>query len=68
MNILENGNISIAYMRSNGVLDFSDAIILTPEEFEQLTPADITAIQDQRFASWLEHVTVMSNQLIEEQI
>lgn len=69
MNILENGNISIPYMRSNGILEFSDTIILTPEDFEQMTPEDIKTIQDNRFTTWLEHVITASEQpAVEDQI
>jgi hypothetical protein len=63
MNIetLETGMISIRYMRTNGVFQFTDSIIMTAEEFAVATPEDITVMQDQRFAQWLENVTVSSD-------
>ena len=64
MNVLtlETGMISIRYMRTNGVFQFTDSIVLTAEEFDMLTPEDITVMQDQRFATWLENVTAASLQ------
>lgn len=64
MNVLtlETGMISIRYMRTNGVFQFTDSIVLTAEEFDMLTPEDITVMQDQRFAAWLENVTAASDQ------
>lgn len=60
INILENGDISIPYMRSNGMFQFTDAIILKSEDFATLTPEDIRTMQDNRFASWVEHVIAAS--------
>jgi hypothetical protein len=59
---LETGMISIRYMRTNGVFQFTDSIVLTAEEFDMLTPEDITVMQDQRVATWLENVTAASEQ------
>ena len=62
INVLDNGDISIPYMRSNSKYQFTDAIILKPDDFAILTPDDIKTMQDNRFTTWLEHVETASNQ------
>lgn len=53
--------ISIPYSRSNGVYTFTDAILLDDDVYAAMTPEEITAMQDARFATWLACVEEASN-------
>jgi hypothetical protein len=48
--------ISIPYSRTNGIYTFTDAIILDDDVYAAMTPEEITAMQDARFAAWVTHV------------
>lgn len=55
--------ISIPYSRSNGIYTFTDAILLDDDVYAAMTPEEIIAMQDARFAAWLAHVEEASNTL-----
>jgi hypothetical protein len=56
-NIIEDGRISIPYRRERGNLSFTDAIILSQEEYDIMTEEHISAIMDERFERWYQLVT-----------
>jgi len=58
--------ISIPYTRTNGVHKFMDTIILSEDDYAAITPEEITAMQDDRFAAWVAHVEQASNAPPEE--
>jgi hypothetical protein len=58
--------ISIPYSRTNGVYTFTDTIILSEDAYAAMTPEEITAMQDARFAAWVAHVEEASNAPVEE--
>jgi hypothetical protein len=45
--------ITIDFERGEEPWLFRDAIVLTEEEYAKLTPADIEAMEDKRYADWL---------------
>jgi hypothetical protein len=53
--------ISIPYSRTNGVYTFTDTVILSEDAYAAMTPEEITAMQDARFAAWVAHVEEASN-------
>lgn len=48
-----DGYVTIEFERGVEPYLFRDAIVLTPEEYAQLTPEQITAMEDQRYQNWL---------------
>ena len=61
MIVLDDGNISVPFSRTNGMYTFTDALVMAPNAYEALTPDEITAMQDARFAAWLDFITAASN-------
>ena len=55
--ILEDGRISIPFIKSNSKYSFSDSIILSPEERAEITDEQLEALKQQRFDNWLAIVT-----------
>lgn len=53
--------IEIPYTRSDGRFTFSDTLILDEEIYAAMTPEEVTAMQDARFAAWLDYVTKASD-------
>lgn len=49
--------VVIEFVRHEGPAPFSDAIVLTAEEFAALQPGDIDAMQEARFQAWLLAIT-----------
>jgi hypothetical protein len=58
--------ISIPYSRTNGIYTFTDTIILSEDAYANMTPEEITEMQDARFSSWVLHVEEASNAPVEE--
>lgn len=56
-NIIEDGRISIPYRRERDNLFFTDAIILSQEEFDSMTEEQISTIMDERFDRWYQLIT-----------
>lgn len=54
--------ISIPYTRSNGQFTFSDTLFIDEEVYATMTSDDVTAMQDARFAAWLDHLQSASNE------
>jgi hypothetical protein len=61
MIILEDGQISVPFTRTNGQYTFTDALVMPPQAHEALTETEIIAMQDARFAAWLDFITVASS-------
>jgi hypothetical protein len=61
MIILEDGQISVPFTRTNGQYTFTDALVMAPNAYDALTPDEITAMQDARFVAWLDFITEASN-------
>lgn len=57
VNKLSDGRISIPFTREEGVQIYSDAIVLSEKEYEQLTENEITAMMDFRFNKWYQMIT-----------
>ena len=66
MIVLDNGNVSVFFSRTNGVHTFTDALVMPPDVYDALTPEEMTAMQDARFAAWLNFVIAASNAPVEE--
>ena len=66
MIVLDNGNVSVPFSRTNGVHTFTDALVMPPNVYDALTPDEITAMQDTRFVAWLDFITAASNAPVEE--
>lgn len=49
--------IQIEFERSFGGMVFRDALFLTDDELAALTPEQVEAMKDARFASWLAALT-----------
>jgi hypothetical protein len=49
--------VVIEFTRNEGPAPFSDAIVLTAEEYAALQPGDIDAMQEARFQAWLLAIT-----------
>jgi len=45
------------FEREYNGMTFRDAIYFTPEEYAALTPQQITAMEDERFANWVSVIT-----------
>ena len=45
--------VTIEFERGEEPWFLRDAIVLTEEEYAKLTPADIEAMEDKRYADWL---------------
>jgi hypothetical protein len=54
---LEDGRISIPFVRNRDQYIFTDAIILSQEERDAMTEEQLSAIMDQRFERWYQVVT-----------
>ena len=61
MIVLDNGNVSVPFSRTNGVHTFTDALVMPPNVYDALTPDEIKTMQDARFAAWLNFVIAASN-------
>lgn len=48
--------IEIPYTRTDGVLTFSDTLFIDEDVYATMTSEEVMAMQDARFASWLDHV------------
>ena len=48
-----DGMVSIDFEMTDGVNTLKDAIVVTQAQYDQLTPADIEAIEQQRWDNWL---------------
>ena len=48
--------ISIPYQRSNGVFTFTGTLVLEDDVYNAMTPEEIKAMQDEKFASWLTYI------------
>lgn len=57
VNNLNNGMVSIPFTRELGAQTYSDAIVLSQKEYEQLTEEQIVAMMDQRFVKWYQMIT-----------
>jgi hypothetical protein len=57
INKLNDGRISIPFTREEGVQSYSDAIVLSEKEYEQLTEEQIVAMMDYRFNKWYQMIT-----------
>jgi hypothetical protein len=66
MIVLDDGNISVPFSRTNGMYTFTDALVIAPNAYDALTPDEITAMQDARFADWVAQVEQASNAPAEE--
>lgn len=64
MQVLEDGRVSISFQRTNGVFTFTDSLVMSPQAYEALTEAEIIAMQDARFAAWLNHITEASGSAV----
>ena len=57
---LEDGRISIPFVRNRDQYTFTDAIILSQEERDAITEEQLSAMMDQRFERWYQVVTTVS--------
>lgn len=51
--------VKIEFIKGEAPLIFSDALHLTEEEYQSLTEADIEAMKEARYASWLAIITAL---------
>lgn len=56
INVLEDGRISVPYSRTRGTNTFTDAIVLSQEDYDALTEEQITAMMDARFDKWYNYI------------
>jgi hypothetical protein len=49
--------VTLDFERTHGGVAFRDAIMLTDAEYAALTPEQIEAIKEARFASWIASLT-----------
>ena len=50
---LENGWISDVFQFESAYGIYQDAVVMPPEEYNALTPEEITIIKQERFNTWL---------------
>lgn len=52
MEILDNGLVSIRFTLGTEALLYHDALVMTQDEYNALTPEQITAMQQARYDAW----------------
>jgi hypothetical protein len=64
-NILQaEGLVTIEFERGAEPWLFRDAIVVTPEEYAKLTPADIEAMEQKRYDDWLAIVNPPEDEIV----
>jgi len=58
--LLENGWYKMAFTKSNDVYTLVDALVLSPDEFANLTPKSFDLITQQRFDNYISTIVAMS--------
>jgi hypothetical protein len=54
---LEDGRVSVPFARERDQYLFTDAIILSQEEYDASTEEQLSTIMDQRFERWYQIIT-----------
>lgn len=67
MEITSQTNVQVRFTIKDGDHEYTDALYLTPEEHERMTPEDIEARQQERFNNWKAVVTAPPVELSDEQ-
>jgi len=52
-----DGYVTIEFEKTDGTYTLVDAIVVTDAEYAKLTPADIEAMEQQRWDNWIAIVT-----------
>jgi hypothetical protein len=67
--ILETGWYQIPFSVEQGSVLFTDALVLTPEEYAELTPEAFSIIKRQRYDAWKSAIDEMSQDpIVPEQV
>ena len=60
INVLENGWVQDSFELKHDVYGlYRDAIVMPPEEYNALTPDEITVMKQQRLDNWAANLTYM---------
>ena len=57
---LDDGRISIPFVRNRDQYTFTDAIILSQENYDAMPEEQLSAMMDERFERWYQMITAAS--------
>ena len=53
LEVLDNGMVSDRFEFASQYGDYKDALVMTQQEYDALTEAEISALKQERFDNWL---------------